>query len=94
MLAPDWKSIVWTEEERKNGQAWAEDDRVLSHPRHPRRLKVISRSHCVDLLGLVTSRVLASAGFPEHLSPAIVGTIEKRLDRASIKNNINGEYFR
>ena len=22
MLAPDWKPIVWTEEERKKGQAW------------------------------------------------------------------------
>ena len=22
ILAPDWKPIVWTEEERKKGQAW------------------------------------------------------------------------
>ena len=22
VLAPDWKPIVWTEEERKKGQAW------------------------------------------------------------------------
>jgi catechol 2,3-dioxygenase len=22
MLAPDWKPIVWTEEERKKGHAW------------------------------------------------------------------------
>jgi catechol 2,3-dioxygenase len=22
LLAPDWKPIVWTEEERKYGQAW------------------------------------------------------------------------
>jgi catechol 2,3-dioxygenase len=22
VLAPDWKSTVWTQEERKNGQAW------------------------------------------------------------------------
>jgi hypothetical protein len=25
-LAPDWKPIVWTEEERKKGQAWSRRD--------------------------------------------------------------------
>jgi hypothetical protein len=36
----------------------------------------------------------SSAGFPEDLSPAIVGAVQTcRLGRASIKNNIKREYF-
>ena len=35
MLAPDWQPIVWTEAERKKGQAWGlKTDRELPHPRH------------------------------------------------------------
>ena len=35
MLAPDWKPITWTEDERRKGQAWGlQDDRELPHPRH------------------------------------------------------------
>ena len=35
ILAPDWKPIVWTEEERKKGQAWGlKTIELLSHPRH------------------------------------------------------------
>ena len=35
ILAPDWKPIVWTEEERKKGQAWGlKTIEFVSHPRH------------------------------------------------------------
>ena len=35
VLAPDWKPIIWTEAERKKGQAWGlQDDREFPHPRH------------------------------------------------------------
>ena len=36
ILAPDWKPIVWTEEERKKGQAWGlKTIEFLPHPWHP-----------------------------------------------------------
>ena len=45
ILAPDWKPIVWTEEERKKGQAWgAEDDRVVSHAWHAAGVTMVSRN--------------------------------------------------
>ena len=56
--------------------------------------KAMSGSHRIDLADRLASRPSARAGFPEEPPAAIVGTIEKRLNRASIKNNINGEYFR
>ena len=35
ILAPDWKPIVWTEEERKKGQAWGlKTIEFVSHSRH------------------------------------------------------------
>ena len=35
ILAPDWKPIVWTEEERKKGQAWGlKTIEFVPHPRH------------------------------------------------------------
>ena len=35
ILAPDWKPIVWTEEERKKGQAWGlKTIEFVSYPRH------------------------------------------------------------
>jgi hypothetical protein len=34
VMAPDWKPIVWTEEERKKGQLGPEDHRKLPHAWH------------------------------------------------------------
>src|SRR5258708_34200329 len=45
ILAPDWKPIVWTEEERKKGAGVGiEDDRGVSYPRHAAGLRQSYRS--------------------------------------------------
>ena len=43
ILAPDWKPIVWTEEERKKGQAWGlKTIEFVSHPRHTAGVRRLS----------------------------------------------------
>ena len=54
ILAPDWKPIVWTEEERKKGQAWGlKTIEFVPHPRYATgggRLRPIGRrGSCSDV---------------------------------------------
>ena len=39
ILAPDWKTILWSEEERKRGQAWGLQTMSLSIRTERRRFK-------------------------------------------------------
>jgi hypothetical protein len=44
MLAPDWQPIVWTEAERKKGQAWGSRPSRVSIPmEHPRSSSTLVR---------------------------------------------------
>jgi Glyoxalase/Bleomycin resistance protein/Dioxygenase superfamily len=46
ILAPDWEPVVWTEADRRKGQALgAEDHRDLPHPRHAAGREAGSLSH-------------------------------------------------
>ena len=80
ILAPDWKPIVWTEDERKKGQAWGlKTIEFVPYPWHAAGWRPIS--------SIATIASLASRGTRRLLSSLAIEN-GAGLNQARIKNNI------
>ena len=57
ILAPDWKPIVWTEEERKKGQAWGlKTIEFVPYPRHAAGVRGARRIGDIITAGAIKKR--------------------------------------